>query len=91
MEKYLVSIGLVGVVDDGLEVSQDFTFGKNRPVVSSTTSNQSVKSILLEEVGADGWVRVRTEFTSMEDDDVSRAGLDIHPASPLCMCNHQNC
>jgi hypothetical protein len=32
-DKYLGLIGLVGVFDDGLEVSQDFTFGENRSVV----------------------------------------------------------
>jgi hypothetical protein len=33
VDKYLGSIGLVGVFDDGLEVLQDFTFGKDRSVV----------------------------------------------------------
>jgi hypothetical protein len=34
---------------------------------------------------------IRTKLTLAEDDDVSGVGLDIHPASPLCIYNHQNC
>ena len=56
VEKYLGSISLISVLDDGLEVSQDFMFGKKGQLFSSTMLNQSVKSILLEEVGAKNWV-----------------------------------